>query len=316
MIKWLKNILAIAILALLLWYLAKHWEQLKALLKLRLSQLLLLYVLCLVQICCSAGVVQSLLAALKIKTRLWDMILLQNASVLLNYIPMKFGTLFRANYLKRRYGFSYTRFATFFLYLTFLITATASIVAIAVLLIVYGLANYENKILAVVFLGTFACSIVFLFAPLPTPTGTGKIKVTLQNFLSSRKQVTQNTRALLVSTVFLTINFLLTALRIGIIYHSIGQDINPAGCLILGALGFVTMFVAITPGALGVRELVLGSGAVVLAVPLEVGLLAAIIDRAVMLSFLFVVGGICVAWLWHKYPGDFKKPQTNASTEI
>lgn len=316
MSRWFKNILAIVILGFLLLYLSKHWQQLRVLLKLRPTELLVLYALCLVQVCNSAGIMRCLVGALKVKTALLDMFLLHNASVLLNYVPMKFGTLFRANYLKRRYGFSYTRFTTFFLYLTFLMAATASIVAIAVLLIVYGLANYESKILAVVFLGTFACSIVFLFAPLPTPTGTGTIKVTLQNFLAGRKQIAQNTKALLVSTALLTINFLLTALRIGIIYHSIGQDMHPGGCFILGALGFVVRFIGITPGALGLREMVLGSGAVLLDVPLEVGLLVAIIDRAIVLSFLLVIGGTCVGWLWYKYPSDFKKPQTNASTEI
>jgi len=315
MSKWLKNILAIAILAFLLWYLAERWEQLKVLLKFRPSQLLLLWALCFFQTCCSAGLVRSLLIALGIKTRLWDMILLQNASVLLNYIPMKFGTLFRANYLKRRYGFSYARFTTFFLYLTFLMTAIASIVAIVALLTVYGFANYEIRMLAVVFLCALTFSIVLLFVPLPTLTGAGTIKVALRNFLAGRKQVAQNTRALLISTALLTIIFLLNALRIGIIYHSIGQDVNPAGILILGALGFVSMFVAITPGALGIRELVLGSSAVVFAIPLEVGLLAAIIDRAVMLSFLFVVGGICTVSLWHKYPAEFKKDQRDATTE-
>ncbi|MBA7643169.1 hypothetical protein ES703_50888 [subsurface metagenome] len=93
-----------------------------------------------------------------------------------------------------------------------------------------------------------------------------------------------------------------------------GQNIHPAGYLVLGALGFVTMFVSLTPGSLGIRELVLGSGAIVLGIPLEVGVLAAMIDRAIALSWCFVIGGACTAWLWHKSPGDFKKPQANAST--
>jgi uncharacterized membrane protein YbhN (UPF0104 family) len=85
------------------------------------------------------------------------------------------------------------------------------------------------------------------------------------------------------------------------------QKIHPAGYLVLGSLGFVTMFISLTPGALGIREIVLGAAAVVLKVPLEVGVFAAMIDRAIGLSWSFVAGGICTAWLWHKSPADFKQ---------
>lgn len=313
--KWFKNILAVVILGFLLWYLSKHWQELKALLKVRPTQLLALYALCLFQMCSSAAITRCLLNTLKVKTFLWDMVLLQNASALLNYLPMRFGTLFRANYLKRRYGLSYAHFATFFTYLTFQMTMAASIIGLVVLLAVYGYAGYGQKILAVVFLGAFACSLVLLFFPLPIPVGPGKLRTTLRNFLAGRKQVVKSKKAMAVCTGLLVVNFLFTALRIGIIYNSLGQDIHPGGCVILGAIGFVALFIGITPGGLGIRELVLGSGAIVLGVSLEVGLLVAIVSRAIMLSYLFVVGGICTGWLWHKYPADFKKLQANASTE-
>ncbi|MBC8481870.1 MAG: hypothetical protein H8D47_04310, partial [Planctomycetes bacterium] len=55
------------------------------------------------------------------------------------------------------------------------------------------------------------------------------------------------------------------------------------------------------------RELFIGSGAVVIGVSLKSGILGAVIDRAVILSFMLVIGGGCTLWLWHKYPCDFKK---------
>jgi len=97
--KWLKNILAFVILAFLVWYLAGHWGQLKALLKLSPAELVAIYCLWFLVSLSIARVVQGLLSALKTRTGFWDMVLLHNAAVLLNYAPMKFGTLFRANYL-------------------------------------------------------------------------------------------------------------------------------------------------------------------------------------------------------------------------
>ena len=93
-----------------------------------------------------------------------------------------------------------------------------------------------------------------------------------------------------------------------------GIKIHPAGCLILGALGFVAMFTSLTPGSLGIREIVLGAGAAVLGVPLKVGILAAMIDRAIIISYVFVIGGSCTLWLWHNSSADFKKQQDDIET--
>lgn len=311
--KWLKNILALMILAFLLWYLAGNWGQLKKLLKLSPGQLILIYILWFFLSLSSARVVQCLLNGLKTKTRFWDMVQLHNATILLNYAPMKFGTLFRANYLKRHYGLSYAHFATFFLYIMFLMTSTAAIIGLAVLVAIYGLGGHEKKVLALVFAITIIVSLLFLFVPLPIPAGQGRLSSILRNFLSGRSQVSKQRKTILIAVAYLVVNFFLAALRLWIIYNSMGKDIHFGGYLILGALGFVVLFIALTPGSLGVRELVLGFGAVVLGVPLEVGILAAMIDRAIIISYAFVAGGVCSVWLWRKSPADFKEQRNNSS---
>jgi len=313
--KWLRNILALIILGFLIWYLAGHWQQLRALLKLSPQQLVLIYFLWFLLSLSSARVVQCLLNGLKTKTRFWDMVLLHNAAVLLNYAPMKFGTLFRANYLKRHYGLRYAHFATFFLYITFLMTATAAIIGLVVLATIYGLGGYESKVLALVFAVTIIASLLFLFVPLPIPAGKGQLRSVLRNFLSGRSQVSKERKTILVATAYLVVNFFLSAVRLAIIYESMGKSIHFGGCLILGALGFVVLFIGLTPGSLGIRELVLGFGAVVLGIPFEVGILAAIIDRAIIISYAFVAGGICTVWLWRKSPADLRPVQADSISE-
>jgi len=311
--RWLKNIIGLIILGFLLWYLAGHWEQLKALLKLSPERLFVMYCLWFLLSLTSARVVQCLLNALKTKTGFWDMVRLHNATILLNYAPMKFGTLFRANYLKRHYGLSYAHFATFFLYTMFLMTSTAAIIGLAVLLTIYGLGGYENKVLALVFAITIIVSLLFLFVPLPIPGGQGRLRTALRNFLSGRSQVSKERKTILIAVAYLVVNFFLAAVRLWIIYNSMGKSIHVGGYFILGALDFVVLFIALTPGSLGIRELVLGFGAVVLGMPFEVGILAAMIDRAIIISYAFVAGGICTVWLWHKSPTDFKEQQNNSA---
>ena len=310
--KWIKNFLGLAIFVFLLWYVAENWENLRVLLKLGPKQLVIIYFLCFLLTIVTAHVAQVLIEALKIRTCFWDMVRLHNAAVLLNYVPMKFGTVFRANYLKRHYGLAYAHFATFFVFITFLMSATAATIGLPVLLAVFGIKGYENKILAISYAIIIMASLLFLFTPLPMPKGQGRLSTILRDFLSSRSQISKERKTVFTASALLSVNFLLMATRLCIIYHSMDKDIHIGGYVILGTLGFVVLFVALTPGSLGIRELVLSFGAVVVGAPLEVGILAAMVDRAVAVSYAFIVGGACAGWLWHKYPADFKERQKNS----
>ena len=307
MFKWLKNILGIIIIVFLLWYLSRHWRELKVLVGLKPIELVLLYFLASLSTVNNSLVNRRLLKALGAKVSFWDIVCLQNATRLLNHVPMKFGTVFRANYLKRRYGLSYTRYITFFMYFTFLMLAMAAVTGLTCLAIAYGFSGRESRILAGFFLVIFVVSLFCLFWPLPIPTGAGRLSSLFRNFLTGRSDVTKDTKVIYKCVLHLLVTFFLAAARLGIIYHSMQQDIHLLGYLVLGALGYTSLIVSFTPGSLGTRELILGAGATAVGIPLEVGIFAAMFDRAVILTLTFVAGGVCTGWLWRRYPADFKK---------
>jgi len=315
MTKWLKHILGIAIIIFLIWYLAGHWQQVRELLKLDVFGLTVIYFVSFIGLLNNAVVMMAILKPMGIRALFWDMVLLQNACLLLNYAPMKFGTLFLANYLKRHYGLKYSHFGTFAVYLTLLLSAIAALVGVVAMVFVYGFAGVQKQILIAVFIVCFIVSILLIFVPLPAPKGSSKLAIVLRDFLTGRSAVAQDAKALSVAGFFLFFNFILVSVRLGIIYHSMGTIVHPAGFLVLGALGYIILFVNFTPGALGIREAVLGAGAVVLGISLEAGITAAIIDGAITLSWAFVVGGACAGWLWHKSPVDFKEAKSKSLSE-
>ena len=294
------------ILAILIWYLTGHWGELKALVKLKPVHLIALYALWPIGVLGNTRVIQIFLNALEKKTGLAEMFKLNNAALLLNYAPMKLGTVFRANYLKRHYGLAYTQFATCFLYITFLMAACAAMVGLLAILSFFSIESHESKMLAAIFGAVLAGSLVFLLVPLPLPAGKGRFAETMRNFLSSRRTISKHPGAILQACGFLIVNCILTASRLWIIYQSMDQNVHPAGCLVLGAIGFVALFVGLTPGSLGIRELLLGGGAVAIGIPLEVGLLAAMIDRGITLLYVFSIGSICAISIWRKSPADLK----------
>jgi uncharacterized membrane protein YbhN (UPF0104 family) len=310
--RWIRNLLGLVILGLLVWYLARRWETLRALVRLDLPRLAALYVLCFLGSVVMGRVVYELLGAMGSRTRVWDMIGLHNASSLLNYLPLRFGTLFRADYLKRHYGVSYTRFAVFLVIVTLLIVSTAGGAGLLALVGAYGLATTASRALAAVLLVAILGALVLLRFDLPLRIRYRRLQEALEQLRRHRRDVLGAKRALFATSGLLLGNTLLAAARLGVIYHSLGQDLQPAGFVILGSLGFVGIMVGLTPGALGIREVILGTGATILGVPPEIGVLAAVIDRAIVTSYLFVVGGISAGWLWFRSPEDFHRREKRA----
>lgn len=303
---WVKYVFAGIISSFLIWYLVRNWGDLKNLLSLSFSKLALIFLISSLGMLISGMNTIVLLRSLGTRVRFWDMILLQNVVYLLNYVPLKFGTLFRANYLKRHYNLPYARFSIFMVYLTLIMTVTAPIAGIVVLSLLYPLRSWEVQVLMTSFISSFIVSFVLLFFPVPLPKGSNRFSLMLRDFLVGRAEVINNKKSLLYNVMLMNLNFILSSARLGIIYSSLGQQVHPAGFLILGAVGYFLMFISITPGSIGIREVVLGAASTVIGVPFKVGIPAVMIDRAIAMVYSFVIGGICTLYLWRKNPKDFK----------
>jgi uncharacterized membrane protein YbhN (UPF0104 family) len=298
--RWARTGIAIVIILSLCWYLFTQRQQLIRLNRLNAGYIVLLHILVFSAGLPFAQTVKLTLSVLGAHTRFWDMVRLHFACVLLNYVPPKAGTLFRANYLKRHFGLSYAYFSSFFAYLTFLMTCITAWIGLFTILLGFGLQKYADWVAAAVFGGVASISLLLLVAPIPLPTGENRILSTLRAFISGRKEIVSHKRNMTASVILLTTSFLLTSARLLFVYRAIGITITPAESLLLGALGFVIAFLSLTPGSLGIRELVLTAGASILGIPTEIGVLAAMIDRAIMLSHTFIVGSACTLWIWGK----------------
>lgn len=311
MARWIKEIIAVSILAFLVWYLVGHWNDLKVLLKLRPIDLLILYALGAVGVINNSCINQRLLNTLGVKISFGNIFALQSTTRLLNLAPMKLGTIFRGNFLKRHFGLALTHYAVFFMYYTLMMVAIAGMIGFIALISGYSLENYQSRILAAVFLGMFFASVAVLFLPLPEPKGSSRPSRLLRSFLQGRKTVSKNKKVIFACAIHLLITFLLLSVRMYFIYSIIDQVLPAAGYVILATLGFASLIISFTPGALGVREVVMAAGAIILGIPAEVGIFAAMFDRSIMLGWTFVVGGISTVWLWKKNPSDFKSDKQN-----
>ncbi|MCK5580048.1 MAG: flippase-like domain-containing protein [Candidatus Omnitrophica bacterium] len=303
----LKHCVAIAIICFLSLYLIKHWHALKSLSNFTFPKIALMYAITLAASFIAGLAAKILLSSLDTKVKLRDMILLYNTVSLLNYIPFKFGTLFRANYLKKHNNLKFAHFGTFFIYQILIMTFTISVLGSIILLSICNIHTWSVQILLAIFIMASIISFIFLFIHIPFLPHKNKLAHIINNFLKGRNNIIKNKKIIFVYAFLMNINFILGALRLSLIYESLGQNAHPAGFLILGAAGYLTMFISLTPGSLGIREIVLGSTSEVIGIPIRIGIPAALFDRLIAITFSFVIGGICTIILWNKNPKDFKR---------
>ncbi len=303
--RWrLKHLLAVPILAGLIWYLAAHWDRLGGLLKLDLPHLAVILAVTLADQMQAAENQRQMLKTLSARMRFGDLLILQNATGLLNYLPMWAGTVSRAAYLKRRAGVAYSRFGALFVFRMCLMVLVCGVLGLIVLAVMPAQTRTTVPVLLPTFAIMTAAAAAAIVLPIPAPSGEGRLRRIVRSFLTGRKELTRRPAAVAVFMTLLVVHIALASIRLGTIYHSMGVPVRVEGFVILGVLSNVASLIVLTPGALGLRELLLAGGAMVLGVPPEVGLLAAMIDAAVCLGWAFTFGLPCAVWLWYKVPED------------
>ncbi|HMB54059.1 MAG TPA: lysylphosphatidylglycerol synthase domain-containing protein [Thermoanaerobaculia bacterium] len=296
----LKAVVGLALLAVIAVYVYRHADMLSRLPALSVGAWAAIVALTAGIGTTSVLAVQRMLNAVGAGVRFGEMFLLHNAAYLLNLLPAKAGTVLRATYLKRRHDFSFARFGVFAVGLTLLTVLVSSAIGLASLLTVYGLDSLAGRVFAALLAASVTASALLLLVPLPTPRWSGRLGGALREFVASRGELVRRPRALLGPGAWLLCGYLLTTARLGVIYQGVGLSPHLGGLLLLGALGQVSTVVNLTPGGLGVRELLLGGGAAVLGVPVEVGLLVALIERSVGLVWSVVVGIPSAVWVWRR----------------
>lgn len=287
---------AIALLltaALVVWLVGQR-EHLADLQRIDAATLAAVYAISLAGTLVSGRAIQVLLARLGAQVSFLDMVLLQNASTALAFLPMKGATLLRAGYLRRRYGIDYARLGAFLVLLTILSLGISSAIAAASLIASVDLAGEGALLLAGLLVVFTLLALAVAAVPLPR---RWQPPPRLRGILALRQELTARPAAWAEPTLLLVVHYLLAALRLGLIYRGLGIDLDAAGALVLAAVGVASLLISITPGALGIRELALGGGAFALGIPLELGMLVALVERAIGLSWALVVGVPAVAAL-------------------
>lgn len=280
-------VLALLLLAGCVAYVASNEQRLRDLQRLDAATLAAAWATVLLSITASARLFQLVLARVGTRAGFGDMMLLQNASTVLALVPLKGGSVFRAVYLRQRYGLDVERLGIFFVFLLLLSLGVTSLLAAIVLVSTgEGLGGRRGALAALL----VAMALAALLAAVVPPPQLMRRWAFVARLDELRRSAITRLDHWVRPAGWVIVQFAVAAVRIAVLYRGLGIALTAPEALVLAALGNAALIVAITPAALGVRELVLGGGAVALGLSMEVGLLVALIERAIVLAWALVIG--------------------------
>lgn len=214
-----------------------------------------------------------------------------------NLAPGQLGTLHRFRYLRVVHDFDYARSTSNFGANLAVSLASSAIVGLGGLCLVEASGDDVAPLLVLIGLGLAAASLVLFLLPLPTfDDATGSVGRQWRRFVDGWEAVRGHHRAVATVLVLDVAKYLLVALRFDIAFNLLGVDQSyPYFMVIAPAAGLAGML-SFTPGGLGIREAFITGTAVAMGSDLDTGLLAATVDRGVMLVVSLVGGSIGMWW--------------------
>ena len=209
---------------------------------------------------------------------------------LANHLPFSGGIIAKGAYLKRRYQLTYTRFlsVTLALYLFFLSANGVTGVIVLAYLSILKMERVSGLVIAG--FGLMAGSIFFLFLPIERIQWRGFGHTSLRRLIEGWQALKQNRKAIAQLVGLQVITTILFAFRLLVAFRLLSQDVSFANCLIFSSATVLTQLVAITPGGLGVRELIVAGIAATAQIDPAISVVAVGLDRLIATAVIFSLG--------------------------
>ncbi len=226
-------------------------------------------------------------------------------STLANYVlPFRGGAAVRAVYLKTEYGLSYTKFVASLYGNYILVMLINSFVALATLLWLAADSIQVNITLWLIMLSIFSFALslttkrlrldsfaINVLSRINHPI-TAKLARRIEGVVDGWKLVAHNSQLLTRMIGVVSINFLARFGMFTLLFSALEIDIAVSYMLLFTALTNLTIFISLTPGALGVRETVLLLYSQTLSLDNDEVLAVSLADRAITLSSILIMTAV------------------------
>ncbi len=230
---------------------------------------------------------QSLFGRLRVGASWRDWFALVSVNSFSNYLPLSAGLFAKAFYLKRVHSLPYPEFAVGQMALLLLVAASNGMLGL-VTVALFGTTGVGW--VAVGFAAMFAVGALAFLPAGATRSLTSLLTRGRLPWDAAAVSAIRQAAPRVIPLQLLVLMATAVSLQLG---FALGEaQVGLAPCIIFSAATVITRLVSITPGALGVREFLVGGLAVLTGFELQDAVIASTLMRLAEMSVIFVLGGV------------------------
>ena len=278
--KIVQLIIQIIIIGGLILYITQNKSALEPLLKIKNTDVVIILVLIFISNHIRSAQLQYFTYALGNKITYGKAFSITVGGTLLNYLPLNAGMFFKAAVLKKL-NIQYAHFVSL-TSVEILVTLIASS-AFGIMSLTVNTLNLSINYLYVYFFFfmVFLLSIIMLFIPSSWFVNRkGKFLMIIRSYLEGIEQIIFKTKIVIWIFIFIISRLLITSLIILKCFTMLGSDISFFGSIFVATATSLLMIINITPGGVGIREIIIGTISTVTGGAFAIGVFVSAIMRA------------------------------------
>lgn len=228
----------------------------------------------------------------------FENLVVSTATGLGNYLPMRLGTLIRIRYMKRVHRLRVARFGSMLGMRVVLMQSASGVLGLIGVIGVWLTQGRFSVVLAGLFFAIFAVSALAFSLRLPRAASTGLVRRVWNDFVEGFEVTRARPGVALQVLALLVVQYALLAWRLDVSLAAVDVEASFFLLAMLGPLTGLVSAVAVTPGGIGVREALIGYVTYEVGMTFDSGMIAAAVDRAVILCLIAVLGSISFGYIW------------------
>jgi len=300
--QFVTYLLGVVVLLFLVIFLWKNRDVLLLLKNVSIGPILLIILFDLAIFVITGFMDRSMISRFDSRVSFWDCYMLGYANNFLNKIlpTIGGGAAFRAVYLKKKYGLSYSQFVSTIAGLYVISFLPHSLIGMICLLVIFFSQKMFSWLIFLAFMGIFLfCLVTIIFSPKITDE-----KNSILRFLGSIFEgwhILKGDKKLIATYAFFSMMLLVfAAAQAYLSYDALGVQTNMISMVFLATLGIILAFLNFTPDGIGVKEGVYAFSSNLVQISNGVLVLGSLLLRGISICTTFVIGGICYFYLSRK----------------
>ncbi len=289
-----------AVVLLGVWFFSEHREDFKRILEVDLYSFSIISVLCVIAIALSGLKLNAVMCIFRTRISLWEGFGLSALNTMANFYFTKAGIAAKGVYLKKQHQFPYAHFlsSTAGAYVVTLLSQ--GMLGLGFTLISAGNGRVSPE-LVIAFAALTACGFALFLVPTPRLRKSRWLPERISRVIEGWELVKRHRRILLLLAFLDIWCIFIQALRLYFSYHTLGYDVRLLHCFVIAPLSTLAAITSLTPGAVGIRQAVVGYSSELLDIGLAEGVMASTIDHAIGTVWVFCFGLLFSGWVWRRF---------------